>query len=375
MRAASHRPVVIAAGGTGGHFFPAEALAAELIARGERVVLLTDARSSAVNSPVFQRCETHVIPGAGIAGRSVARAAAGAAAIARGVLAARPILKRSGPACVIGFGGYPSVAPLLAARSLRHRPKLVLHDQNAVLGQANALLARLCDKIALSFADTAGVPAGRLAVHTGNPVRPAIVAQAGAPYAPLPAQKIDVLVLGGSLGARVFAGLIPAALAQLPEASRARIRLTMQCPAPVLAEAEAALVACGVQAELSPFFDDVAGLLTRAHLVIGRAGGSTCAELTVIGRPAVLIPLQINADQHANAQALVAAGAAVLVRQTEGPEALGQALEALLQDPARLQAMAQAAAKMGIRDAAVRLADLVAPADHGAAVSADGVKA
>jgi UDP-N-acetylglucosamine--N-acetylmuramyl-(pentapeptide) pyrophosphoryl-undecaprenol N-acetylglucosamine transferase len=350
-------PVVIAAGGTGGHFFPAEALAGALIARGRRVVLMTDARSSAVSSPVFGAGEIHVIAGAGIAGRSARRAAQGAVAIARGVLAARRILSPLAPAAVVGFGGYPSVAPMLAARSLRPRPVLILHDQNAVLGKANALLARLADHVALSFAATAGVPAGRAATLTGNPVRPAIAAAAGAPYAP-PAARINLLVVAGSLGAVSFATLIPAALALLPVALRQRLDLTMQCPASALDAARAALAAAGITATLAPFFTDVAARAVAAHLIVSRAGGSTVAEHRVIGRPAILIPLTINADQRANARALVSNGGVLLVEQSTGPAALAAAIESLVTNPERLAAMAAANAAAGIRDAAARLADL-----------------
>ncbi len=329
------RPIVIAAGGTGGHFFPAEALAACLLQRGERVVLMTDARSSAAKSPVFSGCETHVLTGAGLAGRSIWRAAKGAALIARGVLAARRIMADMEPSVVVGFGGYPAVAPVLAARSLRQRPILILHDQNAALGKANKFLAKFCDRMALSFAATSGVPARRDCVLTGNPVRAAITALAGAPYVP-PGEKINLLVLGGSLGARAFATLIPSALGHLPPALLGRISLTMQCPAASIETARAALLACGVTAVLEPFFADVA-----------------------VGRPAVLIPLRINADQPANADTLAATGGAVRVEQSEGAEALAKVLESLLNDPARLAEMASAARRMGIIDAAARLADLV----------------
>jgi UDP-N-acetylglucosamine--N-acetylmuramyl-(pentapeptide) pyrophosphoryl-undecaprenol N-acetylglucosamine transferase len=350
-------PIVIAAGGTGGHFFPAEALAAALTARGRRVVLMTDARSSAATSPVFGTGEIHIIAGAGIAGRSLQRAAKGALAIARGVLAARRVLGPLAPAAVVGFGGYPSVAPLVAARSLPRRPVLILHDQNAVLGKANAFLARVADHVARSFAATAGLPAGRDATLTGNPVRPAIAALAGAPYAP-PVDRISLLVVGGSLGATSFATLIPQGLAMLPVALRARIDLTMQCPAAVLEAARQALAGGGITAVLSPFFDDIASLAAGAHLIVSRSGGSTVAEHRVIGRPAVLIPLTINADQRANARALVADGGALLVEQSQGPAELARAIEKLLTDPAQLSAMAAANAAAGIADAAARLADL-----------------
>ncbi len=355
MRGPRVRPIVIAAGGTGGHFFPAEALAAALQARGERVVLMTDARSAANKSNIFAAGEIHVVPGAGIAGRNWRRAAAGAGAIARGVLVARRILSRLSPAVVIGFGGYPAVAPMLAARSLRRRPVLILHDQNAVLGKANRLLARISDRIALSFPASPGLPAGTL---TGNPVRPAIAARSQAPYLP-PVDKINILVLGGSLGAAAFATLIPEAIALLLPALRGRIALTMQCPSQVIQTARAALAASNAASNLAPFFEDVATLMADAHLVIARSGGSTVAELAVIGRPAILIPLRINDDQRANADALASAGGALRFEQTEGAAALARKIETLLADPAKLSEMARAAGAMGIADAAEKLADLV----------------
>jgi len=345
--------VVIAAGGTGGHFFPAEALACVLAGRGRVVVLMTDARSSAVKSSVFS--EVFVVRGAGVAGRSVWRAAKGVFAIARGVAAARGILARLAPAVVVGFGGYPAVAPVLAGRMLGKKPVLILHDQNAVLGKANRFLARFADVVATSFAQTGGVPAGRQTVVTGNPVRAAIVP---ADYE-APGERVRVLVLGGSLGAKVFATLVPGALALLPEALRGKIDLTMQCPAVVLEAARGALAACGVAANLAPFFGNVADLLKEAHVVVARSGGSTVAELAVMGRPAVLIPLTINDDQRANAAALVKAGGAVVVEQREGAAVLAKVLEGLLMEPERLAGMAAAAGKMGIVDAAERLADLV----------------
>jgi UDP-N-acetylglucosamine--N-acetylmuramyl-(pentapeptide) pyrophosphoryl-undecaprenol N-acetylglucosamine transferase len=189
--------VVIAAGGTGGHFFPAEALASELIARGHRIALMTDARSGGLQSPVFAGLEQYVISGAGIAGRGVIRAGKAAAALAAGVVQARGILSRIHAGSVVGFGGYPSVAPVLATRLMHHRPTVILHEQNAVLGRANRYLARHADMLALSFAATERVPQSAKTAVTGNPVRPAIAALATLPYAP-PTDTLRVLVLGGA---------------------------------------------------------------------------------------------------------------------------------------------------------------------------------
>ena len=354
-------PVVIAAGGTGGHFFPAEALANELARRGLRIALMTDARSGGLASPVFEQRERFVIRGAGIAGRGVVRAGRAVLALGAGTLQACAILARLNPAVLIGFGGYPSVAPVLAARLLRHRPRVLLHEQNAVLGRANVRLARFADTLALSFETTTRVPAGANSVVTGNPVRPAVSALAGAGYAP-PGDSIRLLVLGGSLGARVFSDVVPPALAQLPPALRARLRLTQQCRAEDLERVRAAYAESGIDAELAPFFGNVAALLERAHLVIARAGASTVAELAVVGRPALLVPLPGAIDDHqtANARALTDAGGGWLMAQPSfSPGNLALRLERLLGEPLLLRDAAAHAAACGHAGAAVRLADLV----------------
>jgi UDP-N-acetylglucosamine--N-acetylmuramyl-(pentapeptide) pyrophosphoryl-undecaprenol N-acetylglucosamine transferase len=366
------RPIVIAAGGTGGHFFPAEALAGELLRRGRRIVLMTDARvASAVRSAnggglaggVFEEQETVVLRGAGIAGRGLWRGAAAVLALALGTRAARSWLRARPAAAVIGFGGYPAVAPGLAARLTRPRPRLLLHEQNAVLGRANRLLAPLADVLALSHAGTARVPGGVRTVLTGNPVRPALAALAGQGYAaPAPDRPFRLLVLGGSLGARVFADVVPAALAALPAALRARLQVSQQCRAEDLERVRAAYGGSGIAVELAPFFADVADLLAAAHLVVARAGASTVAELAVAGRPSVLVPLPGAIDDHqtANAGALARAGGAfVLPQPAFTPEALAGRIAVLAAAPAALQAAAQAAAGCGAADAARRLADLV----------------
>lgn len=353
------RPVVIAAGGTGGHFFPAEALAAELSRRGERVVLMTDARSAGLASPVFEGRERFVLAGSGIAGRGTARALRSLAALARGTWQARAILSRLRPAAIVGFGGYPSVAPVLASRFLRQRPAVILHEQNGVLGRANRWLARRADVLALGLAGTRRTPAGIRTELTGNPVRPAIAALAAAPYA-APAAQVRLLVLGGSLGARIFSDVVPPALALLPAALRARLSVTQQCRAEDLERVRDAYARSGIAASLAPFFADIAALLRDAHLVIARAGASTVAELAVVGRPSILVPLPGAIDDHqsANAAAL-GAGAWVMPQAAATPSALADRLAALLADPAALAAAAAHAASCGRPDAAARLADLV----------------
>jgi UDP-N-acetylglucosamine--N-acetylmuramyl-(pentapeptide) pyrophosphoryl-undecaprenol N-acetylglucosamine transferase len=361
MRGPAAKPIVIAAGGTGGHFFPAEALAAALISRGHRVVLMTDARSAALQSAVFAGGEIFRLRGAGLAGRGVWRATRAAVALIGSTWRARQILKSLDAAAIVGFGGYPSVPPVLAARTLKRRPFIVLQEQNAVLGRANMFLSRFADCLALGFAATRRVPAGVPTTVTGNPVRPAIAAIAHQAYE-IPTGRIRLLVLGGSLGARVFSDIVPAVIAALPPVLRERIDITQQCRGEDIGRVTAAYHDANIAADLAPFFTDVADKLARAHLVIARAGASTCAELAVAGRPAILVPLPGAIDDHqtANAAALRNAGAARVVPQAEFTvPALAALLIELLTESKSLAAAAQAAAAAASYDAAARLADIV----------------
>ncbi len=355
-------PIIIAAGGTAGHLSPAEAVAAELVARGQRVVLMTDARSIAAteNFPCEERI---VLKGAGLAGRGVRRAVEGGLGMIAGVARAARFIRANRPLAVVGFGGYPSVAPVVAARMfLSGWPvPVVLHEQNAVLGRANRLLARGQATLALTYAATTRVPINAYTTVTGNPVRAGIAALAGRPY-PATDGRLRLLVTGGSLGARIFSSLVPEAVALLPEALRARIDLVQQVRAEDLSAAQARYAAMGLSPDLAPYFTDMPAQLAAAHLVIARAGASTCAELAAVGRPAVLVPLPGAIDDHqaANAAALAAAGGAITALQPGlTPEALAGMLEALLGDSPRLSAMAAAAQAAGRPDAAAVLAELV----------------
>lgn len=354
MRGPAVRPIVIAAGGTGGHFFPAEALAAELVSRGHRVALMTDARAAAHLPDSFQGREVFVLRGAGIAGRGLRRGAAAVARLALGTAQARLILGRLDAAALVGFGGYPTVAPVLATRLMRHAPPVILHEQNAVLGRANRLLARSATVLAASFDYTRWVPSGVASVVTGNPVRPGFT----------PAHATDghlnLVVLGGSLGARVFSDTVPAALANLPDDLRTRLRVMQQCRAEDMQRVGAAYAASGIAAELAPFFTAMPDRLAQASLVIARAGASTVAELAAAGRPALLVPLPHAIDDHqtANARALADAGGAWVLPQTE-LHTLRDRLAALLSDPGDLAKAGAAARNFAKPDAAARLADLV----------------
>ena len=339
MRGPAARPVVIAAGGTGGHLFPAEALAAELVARGERIALMTDARSAAYASPAFGNAERFVLKGSGLAGHGARAALKGAVALAAGTIEARRILSRLDAAAVVGFGGYPSVPPILAARTLprSHRPVTVLHEQNAILGRANRMLAPRADLLALSVAETGRVPGTARVRVVGNPVRPALAALAGQDYAaPAEDGAIRLLVLGGSLGARIFADVVPGAVAALPDGLRARLVVTQQTRAEDLPRVETAYREAGVPAALSPFFGDIATRLAMAHLVIARAGASTVAELACAGRPSILVPLPHAIDDHqtANARSLASVGAAWLMPQPAfTADALARHLGAVFSNP------------------------------------------
>lgn len=357
----AQRPIVIAAGGTGGHFFPAEALAAELIKRGQRVVLMTDARSGGLASPVFAHAEKHVVSGAGVVGRGVKRATKALLALAQGVGQARKILQTMKPAAIVAFGGYPSIPPVVAASFLgRSKPFVVLHEQNAVLGRANRALVRFADVLALNFAQTMLVPAGKKTACVGNPVRAPITALYGQGYVP-PQNKIELLVVGGSLGAQVFSTLVPEALALLPAALRGRLRVTQQCRAEGLEAAKACLHQAGIEAVLAPFFNDMPSLLKKAHLVVARAGASTVAEIAVVGRPAIFVPLtSVDNHQLINAQTLAKQGGALALEQAGlTPQKLAEEIETLLNEPVRLQKMATCSAGFGQPHAASKLADLV----------------
>lgn len=362
MRGDSVRTIVIAAGGTGGHFFPAEALASELIRRGHRVALMTDSRSGGERSAVFAGREVFVLPGAGIAGRGVLRGAKAVVALARGTIEARRVMARLDPAVLIGFGGYPSVPPVLAASMMRRRrPTIILHEQNAVLGRANRMLARFADWIALGVAQTRALPDRPPSRCTGNPVRPEIAALAGVPYvAPEPDAPLRILVTGGSQGARIFGKALPAALGLLPTALRSRLRLTQQCRPEDLDRVRATYAELGIEAELSPFFTDMAQRLANADLVIARAGASTVAELAIAGRPALLVPFPHAIDNHQldNARAIDA----LVIEQSDferRPEHLAEKLRPRLESPDWLMIAAHAIAQHAIPDAAARLADLV----------------
>ncbi|HEY7901320.1 MAG TPA: undecaprenyldiphospho-muramoylpentapeptide beta-N-acetylglucosaminyltransferase [Caulobacteraceae bacterium] len=353
---------VIAAGGTGGHLFPAQALSEALIARGWRIVLITDTRTEGFAS-AFPAEQKIAVTSATLAGGAGSRARQ-LVAILRGTLQARAALARLRPAIVIGFGGYPSIPPLLAARSLGL--KTLIHEANAVMGRANRLLAAGASAVACAFPSLAKARAAdrARAVVVGNPVREAIRALAGGGYRASEGQDaFHLLVTGGSQGARRIAEVVPQAFALLSPELRNRMRVAQQTRAEQIeAVRQVYRAADAVELNLEPFFADMAGLLSWSHLLIGRSGASTVSEIATAGRPAILVPLGIalDDDQGQNARLMAETGAAVVVREADlEPVGLAKLISELAGDPARLTAMAVATAKLAKPQAAGALADLV----------------
>ena len=354
--------VLLAAGGTGGHLFPAEALAVALDKRAVAIELATDHRATQYGGQ-FPARETHIIPSAPIRGRDPLSLLKTAGALGTGVTKAFFLLRRIKPAAVVGFGGYPTLPPVYAA-TLRGIPT-VIHDANAVMGRANRLLAGRVTAIATGFP---GVVAhdGKLAAKatvTGNPVRPAVIAVAAQAYPALAAGgPLRLVVTGGSQGARVMADIVPPAIERLAPALRARLSIVQQARPEDHARVAGAYARLGVAAEVAAFFTDLPARIAAAHLIVSRSGASTVAELAAIGRPAILVPLPhaLDQDQLANANVLAKAGGAIVLKQDDfTPERLANEIAALAAEPGRLAAMAAGAKSAGVLDAAERLADLV----------------
>jgi UDP-N-acetylglucosamine--N-acetylmuramyl-(pentapeptide) pyrophosphoryl-undecaprenol N-acetylglucosamine transferase len=353
---------MLAAGGTGGHLFPALALAQELGRRGIAVDLVTDMRGDRYGAN-FPARAIYRVPSATLTRRSPAAAAHAAWMLTRGVAAAFRLLGQVKPHAVVGFGGYPAFPPLVAA-SLRRIPT-ALHEQNAVLGRANRVLAGRVSAIATSFEHTRFLegPTRARARLTGNPVRDEVVDWATQSYrAPGPRGPFSLLVFGGSQGARFFSDALPPALALLAPELRANLFVVQQCREEDLARVEQAYEACGVRAHLAAFFPNLPEEMAKSHLVIARAGASTVAELTVIGRPAILVPLPhaVDNDQLTNAKQLAESGGAWCIEQQQlTPERLAEAIGRLLTSPEALAEAAAAMKRLGRPDAVRLLADLV----------------
>jgi UDP-N-acetylglucosamine--N-acetylmuramyl-(pentapeptide) pyrophosphoryl-undecaprenol N-acetylglucosamine transferase len=355
------RHYVLAAGGTGGHLTPAFALAAELVARGHHVALVTDERGAAIpGKPDF--LPAHVLP-AGRFGKNPLHWPKGIAAVLEGRAMARRLYDTFQPTAVVGFGGYPALPALLGAQA--DGIPTVIHEQNAVLGRVNRLLAGRVDAIATAYPDVARLKGKHQdKVHlVGNPVRPEVMALRDQEYPAFTADGLfRVLVTGGSQGARVLSEVVPDGLSMLPPALRSRLQVTQQCRAEDLDAVRARYASHGIPAELGTYFEDMQARLADAHLFIGRAGASTIAELTAVGRPAILVPLPIATDDHqaANVREMVKAGGARSIRQNRftAPE-LAKQIQAIAQNPEAMATAAHAAWNCGRPDAAADLADIL----------------
>jgi UDP-N-acetylglucosamine--N-acetylmuramyl-(pentapeptide) pyrophosphoryl-undecaprenol N-acetylglucosamine transferase len=351
--------LLIAAGGTGGHMFPAQALAEEMIARGWRVKLSTDDRGARYAGGFPAQVQIVEVASATFARGGVLAKLAVPFRIAGGVLAALWSMIRDRPDVVVGFGGYPSIPALTAAWVLR-RPRMI-HEQNGVLGRVNQIFARRVDKVACGIWPT-GLPAGVQGEHTGNPVRAAVLARSGAAYIAPGDYPMDLLVIGGSQGARILSDVVPMAVAMLPDALRSRLRVAQQARTEDLPRVVQAYEAAEISAEVAPFFADIPRRLSECQLVISRAGASSVADISVIGRPAILIPFAAATGDHqtANARGLVEAQAAILIPEKALDAAtLSAQMAAVLGQPAAAAQMARNALAQGRPDATTRLAALV----------------
>lgn len=351
---------VLMAGGTGGHLFPAMALAQELIRRGHAVELMTDHRVEGYGQD-FPARRIHMVPSATPSLTNPFKFAAASLTIAKGVAKSFGILRALRPDAVIGFGGYPTFPPFIAA-SLLSIPG-ILHEQNAVMGRANRALSRFADVLALSFAKTRFADdQGLEKVLTGNPVRDRVRAIAASPFPEFSASGlINLVVFGGSQGARAISDIVPEAISLLPDALRSRLRIVQQVRQEDLDSVTKIYRVSRTSVELAPFFTDLPERIAQSHLVIGRSGASTIAELTVIGRPSILIPLPgaLDADQKNNALVVEAGGGGWVMEQAAlSPQSLATRLEELFTDPATLAGAAIAARVLGQPRAVEKLADL-----------------
>ena len=362
--------VVLAAGGTGGHLFPAEALGHELKARGYSVHLVTDSRAERFAGK-FPAEEIHVVPSATIGSRNPIAVARSLLTLWKGIRAARSLFGRLKPKAVVGFGGYPTVPPLLAASGM-NIPTLI-HEQNAVMGRANKMLAAKVNAIAGGFLPEGSGKYATKTVVTGNPVRPDVIAAASTPYrASGTEDPFNLVVFGGSQGAAFFSSAIPSAICLLDDSLRKRLRVVQQARPEDKDKVQSSFSKLTLPAEVSPFFSDMPAKIAGANLVISRSGASTVSELAVIGRPSVLVPYPyaLDHDQAANAAALKAKGGAEVIPQSAlSPEKLAGIIQSAMAEPDRLEAVAKAARETGKPHAATTLADLVEAVARGKTVA------
>ncbi len=352
--------ILLAAGGTGGHLFPAEALGHELKRRGYSVHLVTDSRAERF-AGTFPADEIHVVPSATLSSKNPVAVIRAGWKLWTGLRAARRLISRLKPLAVVGFGGYPTVPPLIASTGMG--VPTMIHEQNAVMGRANKALAKRVQAIAGGFLPEGQGELAAKIMTTGNPVRPAVLAAAQVPYvASRGRDPFRLVVFGGSQGAQFFSSAVPTALSLLDASDRERLVVTQQARPEDQGRVNSCFAKLKAPVDVSPFFADMAERLAMAHLVICRSGASTVSEIAVIGRPSILVPYPyaLDHDQAANAAALVATGGAQVVAQSElSPERLSAMIASAMKEPERLETMAAAAKRAGHPDAAVALADMV----------------
>lgn len=352
--------LVIAAGGTGGHMFPAQALAEAMLRRGWRVKLSTDARGARYTGGFPHVVEVEEVSSATFARGGILAKALVPLRILGGVLGATRRTLKDRPAVVVGFGGYPSIPALSAAWILR-LPRAI-HEQNGVLGRVNRVFATRVDRVACGTWPTTPMPEKAHLLHTGNPVRGAVADRAGAGYIAPGDYPMSILVIGGSQGAHALSANVPAAIAALPDHLRKHVSVSHQARAEDEDEVRSFYETHGIRAEVKPFFDDVPRRLSECQLVISRAGASSVADISVIGRPSILIPFPFAMDDHqtANARGLVESGGAVLIPESQlDVPGLSAQIAAILGRPAEAERMAAAALAQGRPDATAALVALV----------------
>lgn len=351
--------LLIAAGGTGGHMFPAQALAEAMVAKGWRVRLSTDARGARYADGFPPEVGRTILSSATFARGGIAARLLAPFRIAAGVISALWQFSRDKPAVVIGFGGYPTI-PALSAAYLLNLPRMI-HEQNGVLGRVNQIFASRVNTVACGTWPTQ-LPEGVTGEPTGNPVRQSVLDRAGTPYIPPGDYPLSVVVIGGSQGARVLSDLVPAAIAALPDTLKPLLRIAHQARAEDHSRVSAAYTAGQIDADVQSFFTDIPRRLSEAQLVISRSGASSIADISVIGRPSILIPYAAATGDHqsANAKGLTDANAAVTLPEASLDAArLTAEIAAILLAPERAEHMATAALSQGRPDATIRLASLV----------------
>lgn len=351
--------LVIAAGGTGGHMFPAQALAEAMLEKGWRVKLSTDDRGARYTGGFPHSVEIERVKSATFARGGMAAKLVVPLKLFAGVVSAYRAFRRDRPAIVVGFGGYPSI-PALGAAWIMKLPRMV-HEQNGVLGRVNELFASRVDRIACGTWPT-NLPEGVQGDHTGNPVRGAVLDRAGAPYIPPGDHPMSVVVIGGSQGARILSQVVPQAMGMLPDGLKANVRVAHQARDEDAELAKATYAQAGIAAEVEPFFQDIPRRFSEAQLVISRSGASSVADISVIGRPSILVPYAAATADHqtANARGLTQAGAAILIPESKfTAEAVAENIETILTNPEGAAQMVQAALSVARPDATERLVSLV----------------